>query len=95
MKRLGLLAVALVFALCTTGMAETIKVEKAPSTKESAKIESTNKPDNNKKALNRAAEIEKARKEKAENAYNEKSGKSQNTNQGSTQSTSSSEVSCF
>ena len=90
MKRLVLLVVALIFALCTTGMAETIKVEKASSTKESAKIKSTNKTDNSEKALNRAAEIQKARKENAENAYNVKSGKSQNTDQSSTQSTSSS-----
>jgi len=86
MKRLVLFVVALVFAFCTTVMAvEPVKVEK----KVSAKMKSTNIPDSSEKALNRAAEIEKARKKNAENAYNAKSGKSQNTNQSSTQSTSS------
>jgi len=88
MKRLVLLVVALVFAFCTSGMAETVKVEKAPSTKGSAEMKSTNKPDINEKALKRNAEIEKARKEKAENAYGVKSGK-QSTTSG-TGSTSSS-----
>ena len=61
MKRL----VLLVFALFTTVMAETVKVERTLSTKRSAEMKSTNKPDNNEKALHGAAEIEKARKENA------------------------------
>jgi hypothetical protein len=94
MKRLVLLAATLVFAFSTTVMAETVKVEKSSSTKGAAEMKSTNKPDNSKKAVNKGAEIEKARREKAENEYNKKSGKSQNTQQeettSSTQSTTSS-----
>jgi hypothetical protein len=68
-------------------------VEKALNTKGSAETKLTNKPNNNKKVLNRAAEIEKARKENAENAYNVKSGKTQNTQQGETTSNTQSTTS--
>ena len=89
MKRLVLLVAALVFALCTSGMAGTVNVDKAPSTKGSAEMKPANKPDINEQALKRNAEIEKARKEKAEKAYDVKSGKQSTTSgTGSTSSSS-------
>jgi hypothetical protein len=86
MKRLVLLVVALVFALCTTVMAvEPVKVEKTTNINVPADV----------KAMNKGDKVEKARKEKIVNEYNTKSGKgSQNTQQeettSSTQSTTSS-----